>query len=249
MEPREYELAFAHEDAHWWFRSRRALVFRLLRRYGGRPGLGLDVGCGTGGTLRALGSQGRWIGLDAAPLALALSARRGLGRLVRGSVEALPFRSDVFDACLLLDVLYHRTVASERDALAECHRVLRPGGLLLVTDSALPWLRSGHDVAVHGARRYTRRALAVALAAAGFRVLFASYTVCLLFPVIAAFRLARRGRDASTVPRSDVFPLPAPLNLLLLAIQAVERALLRLAPLPLGSSVVCVGRKGGAPAP
>lgn len=267
MEAREYERSYALEEEHWWFRSKRAMVLALLRRYGRLGGRGLDVGCGTGGMLQALAGKGAWVGVDAEPLALALSGKRGLGRLVAGSATALPFRDQAFDACLCLDLLYHRAVVSDALALAECHRVLRAGGVLVVSDSALAWLRSPHDEAVHGARRYTRRELVARVRAAGFTPLLASYAYCLVFPAVAAVRLARRAgppprrergpagrrpRDQmNDAPRpderrgrgSDVFRLPRPINGALLAVQAVERALLRLFPLPFGSSVICVARK------
>ena len=86
--------------------------------------------------------------------------------------------------------------------LRECHRVLRPGGLLLVTDSAFKWLRSAHDEAVHGARRYTRRELVDRVRAAGFTPVLASYAYCLVFP--AWRRSASRGaapRAARTCSR------------------------------------------------
>lgn len=241
MEPREYERMFALEDHHWWFRSKRALVRTLLEQYASGPGRGLDLGCGTGGTLAALGPEGRWVGLDYEPLALAFCRKRGLARLVRGSATALPFRAASFDCCLALDLLYHRGVDDERRALAECHRVLRPGGLLVVTDSALAWLRSPHDEAVHGRTRYTRAELVRLVQGAGFRVLRASHLYTLLFPLLAGFRLLRwlaPGRDAS-----DLFPLPAAVNAGLLAIQALERALLRVIDLPIGTSVVCCARR------
>jgi hypothetical protein len=111
--------------------------------------------------------------------------------------------------------------------------------VLLVTDSAFRWLRSAHDEAVHGVRRYTRPELVKRVRAAGFTPLLASYAYCLVFPAIAAVRLARRGAGGG----SDVFSLPRPLNTALLGVQAVERALLRLGPLPFGSSVVLVARK------
>jgi len=242
VEPEAYAAHFALEDRHWWFRSKRALVTTLLRRYGRLAGPGLDVGCGTGGTLARLAAHGSWTGVDAAPLALALARRRGRLRLVGGSVEALPFPDAAFAACLCLDLLYHRGVGAEARALRECHRVLRPEGLLLVTDSAFAWLRSPHDGAVHGARRYTRRQLVALVVAAGFTPLFASYAYCLVFPAVLAVRLARRARPGG----SDLFPVPGPLNAVLGGLQRLERRLLRLAPLPFGSSVVVVARKAAA---
>jgi len=243
MDAREYERSFALEGEHWWFRAKRSLVLALLRRHGWRDGRGLDVGCGTGGMLEALAGRGTWVGADAEPLALAFSRKRGLPRLAGGSALALPFRGGVFDACLCLDVLYHRGVTSEAAALAECHRVLRPGGLLVITDSAFAWLRSAHDAAVHGQRRYTRRELADLVRVAGFTPLLVSYTYCLVFPAVAVFRLARRWRGAASSGGSDVFPLPSALTGLLLGVQTAERALLRLTSLPFGSSVLCVARK------
>jgi SAM-dependent methyltransferase len=233
---------FNLEDTHWWFQSKRTLVLTLLRRYGALAGPGRDVGCGAGGTLATLAAQGAWVGVDADPAALGLSRGRRLARLAGGAAEALPFRGGTFAACLCLDLLYHRNVVSESRALGECHRVLRPGGLLLVTDSAFKWLRSAHDEAVHGARRYTRREMVAQVRRAGFTPVLATYAYCLVFPAVAAVRLARRGAAGG----SDVFPLPRPLNAALLGVQAVERALLRLGPLPFGSSVVLVARKAAA---
>ena len=242
MDAQVFTEHFDLEDTHWWFRSKRTLILSLLRRYGVLGGPGLDVGCGAGGTLAALAGQGTWVGVDADPAALGLSRRRGLARLAGSGAEELPFRRGTFAACLCLDLLYHRNVVSESGVLRECHRVLRPGGLLFVTDSAFKWLRSAHDDAVHGARRYTRRELVERVRAAGFTPILASYAYCLVFPVVAAVRLARRGAAGG----SDVFPLPRPLNAALLGVQAVERGLLRLGPLPFGSSVVLVARKAAA---
>ena len=245
MQPGEYERSYALEAEHWWFRAKRALIMSLLRRFAPGARHGLDLGCGTGGMLAELAREPAgtvWVGLDAEALALAFARRRGGDQLVQASAVRLPFRAESFDTCLCLDVLYHRAVDSDRAALGECHRVLRGNGLLLVTDSAFAWLRSAHDEAVHGARRYTRGELLARIRAAGFTPLFTSYAYCLVFPAVVAFRLARR--VGGTAGRgSDVFPVPGPVTRLLSGVQALERGLLRLIPLPFGSSVVCVARK------
>ena len=63
MDAQVFAEHFELEDTHWWFRSKRALVLSLLGRYGALDGPGLDVGCGAGGTLAVLATQGAWVGV------------------------------------------------------------------------------------------------------------------------------------------------------------------------------------------
>jgi SAM-dependent methyltransferase len=92
----------------------------------------LDVGCGEGELARYL-PEGAWVGVDSSPTMLAEAP----GRVVEADATALPFPDTSFGSLALLYVLYH--LQEPRLALAEAHRVLRPGGLLAV---AVP---SRHD--------------------------------------------------------------------------------------------------------
>lgn len=96
-----------------------------------------DLGCGTGVATLALAPHvGRVIGVDASEEMLSAARTRLAG--VRnvdwrvGSLEALPIDTASIDAAVMLLVLHH--VASPAAALAEAHRVLRPGGRLLIVD-------------------------------------------------------------------------------------------------------------------
>ena len=60
----------------------------------------------------------------------------------------------------LLSFVYHEAVDSDRAALAEFRRVLRPGGRLLIQVPAYDWLRSRHDREVATRERYTAGELA-----------------------------------------------------------------------------------------
>lgn len=235
---------FELEDHYWWFAAKRALVCSLLERYApSPPALAVDVGCGTGGTLEAFSARGgRWVGVERSELALACCRKRGLPRLLQASAEALPLRSDSADLLLCLDVLYHRGVEDDRAVLAECFRVLRPGGTVIITDSALDWLRGPHDEAVHTRKRYSLGELTALVEAGRFRVLRRSYANSLLFLPTVAYRLGRRafrGRPS----RSDVVALPRPLERALAAVMALERGLLGRMDLPFGTSVVVVAAK------
>jgi SAM-dependent methyltransferase len=85
----------------------------------------LDVGCGEGELARYL-PHGAWVGLDNSQTMLERAPAGG----VRGEATALPFPDESFDAVAILYVLYH--LSDPRRALAEAHRVMRPGGLIAV---------------------------------------------------------------------------------------------------------------------
>ena len=101
----------------------------------------LDVCAGLGGPARFLASRRRCrvVGLEL-HAGRALSAARltrdvGLGTrvvMVRGDAIALPFRTGAFDVCLSEEGLLH--VPDKTASLAECRRVLVPGGRLGFTD-------------------------------------------------------------------------------------------------------------------
>jgi SAM-dependent methyltransferase len=92
----------------------------------------LDVGCGEGELARHL-PDGAWVGVDSSPTMLAEAP----APVVEADATALPYPNASFGSLALLYVLYH--LSEPGLALAEAHRVLRPGGLLAV---AVP---SRHD--------------------------------------------------------------------------------------------------------
>ena len=243
MEREQYDLMFRQEERHWWYIGMRRIAEALLERYF-RPGPGrpevLDAGCGSGGTTTWLSRWGRVAGVDLAPEALALARRRGLKRLLGASIQALPFASDRFDLLTCFDVLYHLRVDDDAAALAELHRVLRPGGLALVRVAALDWLRGAHDEAVHTRHRYHRRELVAKLRAVGFQIEHASYANCFLFPIAPAKRLFERHDPAGA---ADLWQPPGPLNELLARILGLEAGLVATRGLPWGVSVIAVARK------
>jgi len=115
---------------------RQAYLSRLTLAEGARV---LEVGCGTGPIARALAENRRLqvVGLD--PSATMLERARALSAGIanldfrEGDARALPFQAAEFDV-----VLYHTTlchIPGPEAALAEAHRVLRPGGQLAIFDA------------------------------------------------------------------------------------------------------------------
>ncbi len=246
MERSEYTIMAAVEDRHWWYGGMRAIAAALLDPvYGGRRDLRiLDAGCGTGGNALFLRRYGAVVGIDLAAEAVALGGPRLPGVLARGSVLEIPFADASFDLVTSFDVLYHRAVLDEAQALCETRRVLRPGGRLLIRLPAYEFLRSKHDRAVHTRRRYTAGQARALLQAHGFIVERCSYINSLLFPLPLAQRLIERVLPALERHDSDL-ALPSPLiNEALRWPLAAEAAwLARGRSFPVGLSIVCLAHE------
>jgi SAM-dependent methyltransferase len=112
------------------------LTARLIDRARLPPGsMVLDVGCGPGTTLELLAAAGhRSIGIDFSPALAADATARDAAALV-GDAEHLPLRGASADAALSECVL--SALPDKERAIGEVARVVRPGGLLLLSDMTL----------------------------------------------------------------------------------------------------------------
>lgn len=242
MEQREYSAMDELESHNWWYRGRRDVVGRLLRRHLGsqKAFRTIDIGCGTGEGAIIAKQYGPVVGVDPSDEALRLAAKKGYTSLRQSTGTDLPFASDSFDCAFMLDVLEH--IENDVRALAECYRVLAPGGLLFLTVPAHQWLWSGHDEVYGHYRRYSKKELTKKIRAAGFRIVYGSFYVTTLFPFVALYRLVERMfRNKRS---SHFFPIPRVVNQFLFGIMRCESMLLAAGiRLPLGSSIVVVAKK------
>lgn len=251
MQGEQYDELYAQELAHWWYVGKRERVVGLLRRFDasrntlGRNGWrALDVGCGTGGFLAELARLGPAVGMDQAPEALAYCRQRGLPELIQHDVGKCPWpiADGRFAVVTALDVVEH--VDDDARLAAEMRRVLRPGGLAVVSVPSFQWLWSYWDEQLGHRRRYTKPQLVRLMRRAGFQVVWASYAECATLPGIAGLRWwkqrrLRRGRPIG----SDNEPLPPWLNRLLVGYGRAENWCARRVPMPWGTSVAAVGVK------
>jgi ubiquinone/menaquinone biosynthesis C-methylase UbiE len=98
----------------------------------------LDLGCGSGPAVKVLAGtagQGLILGLDHSETMLAQASRRNRHavrqrrvHLVRGRIDALPWRDNTIDKILAVHVVYFAGEAGVREA----RRVLRPGGRIVI---------------------------------------------------------------------------------------------------------------------
>ncbi len=197
-----------------FYQTRLKLVAKLLQR---RPrGTVLDVGSGPGvigDRVRSLGF--RYVGSDVS-VGMARECRRRAdgdgGRFSTAATgEALPFADSSFDAVTVLGSLEY--MESPHRALIECRRVLRPGGLLVVSllnkSSLYRLLTRVHherkpDDDPIPAVQFTRQEAVRALREVGFSVRSVSYFDMELLPPRFAENHPRLAQQVSAV--LEAFP-------------------------------------------
>ena len=207
----------------------------------------LDVGCGTGFNLSWLGGYGQAYGLDASLDALPFLAVQHQKRIVMGSGETLPFLAEQFHLACALGVIEH--IDDDRTVLAEMSRVLAPGGYVLLSTSAHPWLWSQHDEACRHKRRYTLSGFRRLIEQSGLSPLRLSYCNAFLFPAIAAVVGLNRLTRPKPTPRDESAYLRLPLrpiNALVKALFAAEATWLARRDLPFGVGIVCLAQKAAS---
>jgi 2-polyprenyl-3-methyl-5-hydroxy-6-metoxy-1,4-benzoquinol methylase len=160
-------------------REYRAIADRVVRE---RPGRVLDWGCGHGQISQLLRERGvDVVAYDyvegSEPTVVRLEHFPEIEAHVSGEPVLLPFPDDHFDTVLSCGVLEH--VQQPGNSLRELHRVLRPGGRLLIYKlpnrlSYLEAIARRAGMYYHGAlpydRVYDRRSAIALVAAQGFRV-------------------------------------------------------------------------------
>jgi ubiquinone/menaquinone biosynthesis C-methylase UbiE len=240
MELEEYRRMAELEEAHWWYVATRALLSETLSPYLSSRDRILDAGGGTGATGAWLSEHGRLVVADMEPMGLRLNRERHQAEgFVAADLGRLPFAHGSFDAVLCVTVLYHRLIASPAAVVGELARVTRPGGVVCLLEPGVRRLRRAHDRVTHAARRFSRADLCGLLTANGLRVERATGAYSFLVPAAAAKAVVERGRM-----ESDLDDHRNGLGGVLARVAAAERAVLRRVSLPVGLSVLAVGRVG-----
>jgi SAM-dependent methyltransferase len=232
---------FDMEDRHWWFRSRRRVIWALVHRADvpATPRI-LDAGCGTGRNLMEFQQLGPAEGVDLSPEAIEFCRRRGLQGVRKAAIEDLPYEDNRFDLLFATDVIEH--LPDDGPALTELRRVAADGASLIITVPAYSWLWSHHDTSWHHYRRYTRKLLRQRVEATGWEPVASSYFYSMMLPPVAFVRTLQRLRSNGN-GKSDLHLSPGALDRWLeLPVRWEAKLIERGASLPAGVSLGMICR-------
>ncbi len=237
MRSEEYEKLYRLERNFWWFKGMRNIQLSVLNEKRNNLKI-LDAGCGTGILMKYLQKYGEVHGIDISDEALHFCKQRGLTNLKKASVESLPYEENTFDIVTSIDIIYHKWVESDLNALKEMNKVLKKGGTLLIQAAAYNFMYSNHDDAVFTERRYTKKELKQKLEQAGFKVQKITYANILLFPLVLIKRLTEKKKDESEVKSTSKIT-----NSILMSILNFESSLVKHMNFPYGLSIIAVAKK------
>lgn len=243
MDTAEYKNIFESEESHFYYQAVHNLILTLVEKFAvetnHKPEI-LEAGCGTGLLSVKLKNIGNVSAIDMHDEALKFSQMRGVDSQ-KASVEALPFPDASFDIVTSIDVIYHRNVLDDSQALREFRRVLKAGGTLVMRVPARPELHSTHDETVWTCRRYRSGELRSKLEQAHLQPLLLSYCHSILYA--PAFLKARLEKALGSNPHSGVSQTSGSVNNLMIKLLASETKLISSGlAMPIGLGLVAVAR-------
>ncbi|MFH1590434.1 MAG: class I SAM-dependent methyltransferase [archaeon] len=231
------------EVEYWWFHAKRDLLLSLIEREGRKKSI-LEVGCAGGALLTRLRDDGykHIAGIDISAAAIGVCKRKKLKDVHVMDGQKTKFSEKTFDTVVASEILEH--IEADAETLHEWHRIIKPGGRLILTVPAFGFVWSEHDDTNHHKRRYSRKELRRKLRKAGFKIERLSFWNMLLFFPLAPWRMLTRTIKKQNEKKDDdlhdVHPL---MNRLLYRLLLLENSLVRAFDLPVGLSLVAVARR------
>jgi 2-polyprenyl-3-methyl-5-hydroxy-6-metoxy-1,4-benzoquinol methylase len=247
MNPDEYANLAALEERHWYYAGKRRAVRHWLEAAGGvtEDHLLLDCGAGTGLFAKEMESLCKVMVLDDHEEALRLLRTRFKpDQILSLAGDQVPLPDASIDFVTALDVLEH--VPNDAAVVAGFERLLKKGGLAVVTVPASMALWSDWDEALHHFRRYHRQQLKALFSSERWQIVHVNYTNMMAYPAVWTVRKWRKafpGRGGAVTGGArfeDKIPW-APVNSLLgwcfVALSKIRM------PLPFGVSLILVARR------
>jgi 2-polyprenyl-3-methyl-5-hydroxy-6-metoxy-1,4-benzoquinol methylase len=233
---------------YWWHVHKTETVAALAARFSEKTiSSYIDVGCGPGATTRQIAlkleaagrlSPGAAVaGLDFDARLSAACRSHGVALTVADlAADAVPPLERRFEFFTALDVLEH--LEDPRRLLAALKPQLTEDCVGVIAVPAFQYLFSDWDRAAGHFRRYEAAGLKSLLESAGYRVLWQSYLYS--FAMLPAL-MRRRVLKSAEAEKNLEFPkIPSWLNASLKAVGALERAYLKVCPMPFGTTALAV---------
>jgi ubiquinone/menaquinone biosynthesis C-methylase UbiE len=245
MNPEEYQNLARVETIHWFYAGKREIVRYWINQFHPLQRAHLLVDCGAGTGIFADEMRGfcNVLALDDFDESVELLQKRlGENNVRKASCTGLPLADASVDVLTALDVIEH--VEGDQAAMREFLRVLKPGGIAVITVPALMALWSDWDVTLRHFRRYTKDSL-LKIVPPEFDVLCANYVNVAVLPIVFAVRKWRgfKNRMGAKIDARSEDKIPAPWVNKFLGWTFIKLACQNAVQFPAGVGLIAVLRK------
>ncbi|TNF56468.1 class I SAM-dependent methyltransferase, partial [bacterium] len=189
------------EDRHFWFKVRRKWIYDRVKKFILPPASVLEIGCGTGNVSSFL-SQKEYSVIGCEYFAEAIGMSWPGFIKVQGDSNTLPFKDNSVDIIGLFDVLEH--FENDIAPLKEAYRVLREGGIIVLTVPAEESLWNWEDEVSFHKRRYSKERCKKILGEAELDPLKIQYMFMSLYLPMKYLRAKGKMRDNPFKINKDV---------------------------------------------
>jgi SAM-dependent methyltransferase len=231
MKENQYRLMDELEETHWWFLTKRLYISSIFPKKRKKLEI-LDLGCGTGGLSVYLEKWGHVTRVEKSPIAKKYLIKKHIP-FVEKDIGKIFTPKNYYDIICLFDVLYHQNVKNDNQVLINAFNMLKPNGILLIADSAIPWLYSFHDTENMARERYSLKNLTHKVESTGFTIVKKSYIYFFIFPIFMIMRLIGK-----FLKIESVYKINPIINSFLYCICNLEVKIFEYVNFPIGSSVI-----------
>lgn len=236
------------EDRHWWYKSLNELVLHTISKQKKDKSIKIvDAGCGTGGLLSKLKSEGflNISGFDLSDTGVEIGRQKSLD-VVQSDILNIHklYTEDSVDVITSNDTFYFFSVEQRLEITNKFYNLLKRNGLVIVNLPALNAFSGIHDISVGCNYRFNKQDIFRIFDPNKYELLRSIYWPFMLSPVIFLSRLIQRiqlALNPDTGIESDIDLPSDSVNNLLYKIVAFENKWLRFK--PFGSSLFLIMRK------
>lgn len=224
---KSYELKYHKlEKEHWWFKSRRNIIIKLIQDK--NPKI-LEVGCSSGALIKDLNNEGfkNVQGIDKSREAIKQCKKLNV-QIMDG--EKTKFKENSFDILIASDILEH--IKNNNQALKEWNRILKENGKIILFVPALQFLWGKHDEINQHYKRYSKKELKELMKNSNFTIERVSYWNLISFMP----KIIMKNKDQL----NEINPA---INNMLINLMKLENYLLTKINLPIGTSIFVIAKK------
>ena len=238
MEKSIYLKQIDNESKHWWFKARREILNKQIKKYSTKKKMSiLDFGSGSGTNIYMLSKYGEVDVYEKDNKTSNFLKKK----FNRNGIKIIKkcFSKKRYDLILAADVIEH--IKNDKKIINNLNKILKKNGLIIVTVPAYQFLFSKKDQALKHFRRYNLNSLKK-LFSSDFKTLKISYYNSLLFVPIAIaiifFKLINRQYINLTEEKPNNI-----LNYIFYSLFKLEKFILKYFDFPFGISIISVFKK------